>query len=338
MAVGIQPGGGQQDRSPGLVLLTNSYDTTADLLIHRLGAGKVFRFNFDLCSDYAVEIVPGHFRLADPTGREISEDSVVKALWRKPWSRVQFRPTSRTDEERYYDQELWYAIRDIVNLLWRAHKLVLVEPFAERRAGKFVQLRVAARHLQVPGYQFRLGLPSAFADDAAVVVKSLTTEPVGPAAQRHLLFTTRVDDRALSPDCPWMVQDYIHADRDVTVAFVRDQLFAFELDRTVFRDELADWREMPTDWEGGRWFPHVLPAPLQDAIFAFMAELDLQFGRLDFLCGQGGYFFLEVNTNGEWAWLDTEGRYGLLDKVAAEIDPGSTPVHSIPVPGIGAPS
>lgn len=256
--------------------------------------------------------------------------NIAKALWRKPWSRNQFRPISRSDEDRYYDQEVWYAIREIVNLLWYDKKIVLVEPFAERRSGKFVQMRAAAKYLRVPPYQFRLRLPSIFLDSKPVVVKSLTTEPVGPTLKHELLFTTKVDDRELSPDCPWLVQTYVDADKDVTVAFVYDQIFAFELDRTSFRERTADWREMPTDWEQGVWRVHQLPDDVKHGIFAVMAELGLHFGRLDFLLGSDGYFFLEVNTNGEWAWLDTEGHHGLLPKVVAEVDPDSER-HSIPV-------
>ena len=314
------------------MLLSNSYDTTADLLVHRLGPEKVFRFNFDIWSDYTFEITPSGFSIADPTGRSVDADCVTKALWRKPWSSAQFRPSSRTNEDRYYDQEVWYAIRDLINLLWLDRKVVLTEPFAERRAGKFVQMRVAAKHLQVPPFQFRLGLPTAFLNCVPVVVKSLTTEPVGSPVNRELLFTTRAEDSELSPDCPWMVQRYVHADKDVTVAFVYDQLFAFELDRTAFREQKTDWREMPSDWEGGVWRQHVLPDSVSRGIFRLMAELRLHFGRLDFLLGSEGYFFLEVNTNGEWAWLDTDGGYGLLPKVAAEIDPDSER-HSIPIYG-----
>lgn len=316
-----------------LLLVTNSYDTTADLLVHRLGPEKVFRFNFDIWSDYAFEITPWGFRIVDPTGRSVESKTVAKALWRKPWSRVPYRPSSITDEDRYYDQEVWYALRDIVNLLWIDQKIILVEPFAERRAGKFIQLRIAAKHLQVPPYQFRMGLPSSFPDSESLVVKSLTTEPVGSIKDRELLFTTRVDDKDLSPVCPWMAQRYVHASKDITVAFVYDQLFGFELDRSSFRDHLTDWREMPTDWEDGKWHPHDLPDSVAKGIFSFMRELGLHFGRLDFMLGTDGYHFLEVNTNGEWAWLDTDGRHGLLPKVVEEVDPSSDR-HPIPAPGV----
>ncbi|MDP2295134.1 MAG: hypothetical protein Q8M24_06680, partial [Pseudolabrys sp.] len=68
-------------------------------------------------------------------------------------------------------------------------------------------------------------------------------------------------------------------------------------------------------------------------IFAFMHEMGLQFGRLDFLKGSNGYYFLEVNTNGGWAWLDTQGCHGLLLKVVMEVDPDNV-LHSIPERGL----
>ena len=316
-----------------LLVVSNSYDTTTDLLVHRLGAEKVFRFNFDIWSDYAIEITSSSFQIVDPVGRSAGPDNIAKVLWRKPWSRGPYRPASITDEDRFYDQEVWYAVRDIVNLLWRAGRVVLVEPYAERRAGKFLQMRIAAKHLRVPAFQFRLRRPSVFMEAQTVVVKSLTSETVGPAEKRELLFTTKVGDNTLSPECPWMVQTHVDAEKDVTVAFVYDQLFAFELDRTSFRATTPDWRELPTDRQGGQWIPHSLPDGLSRHIFAFMRDMGLQFGRLDFLKASFEYYFLEVNTNGEWAWLDTQGHYGLLPKVVMEVDP-DTVLHSIPAHGL----
>jgi hypothetical protein len=71
-----------QISGPILLILSNSYDTTADLLVHRLGPEKVFRFNFDIWSDYELEITPSNFRIVDPTGCAVDADSVAKLLWR----------------------------------------------------------------------------------------------------------------------------------------------------------------------------------------------------------------------------------------------------------------
>ena len=313
-----------------LLLISNSYDTTADLLVFRMGSDKVFRFNFDLWSDYRIEITHGDFFLADPSGREISLDNVAKVLWRKPWSRRAYRPSSRSPEDRYYDGEVVYALRELVNLLRLNGKVVLVEPFAELHIGKFVQMRVATNYFQVPKYQFRRNMKSAFPENEKIVVKSLTMEPVGNEESRELLFTTRVEDNQLSLSCPWMVQRYIPAEKDVTVAFVYDRLFAFELDRKAFLDRAADWRELPADSRQAPWQPHELSDDIKSGVFGFMKEMKLHFGRLDMLWGVDGYHFLEVNTNGEWAWLDTEGRYGLLQKVVKEVSPDTT-LHPIPL-------
>jgi hypothetical protein len=312
-----------------LLLITNSFDTTADLLVARLGSAAVFRFNFDVWQDYQFELADDGPGFADPTGRTVRASEIAKVLWRKPRSRIPFRPAALTDEDRYYDQEVWYALREIVNLLWLDGKIVLAEPFAELRAGKFVQMRAARQFFQVPPYQFRRGWPSRFAPDEPTVVKSLTMEPV-EEEDRKVLFTTRVADADLAPECPWMVQRLVDAFKDVTVAFVRDRLFAFELDRTVFRDRHIDWRELPAESRPSGWRPHLPPAEFSDAVFGFMAAMGLHFGRLDFLLETDGYYFLEVNTNGEWAWLDADGRHGLLPKVVEEIAP-HTALHSIPV-------
>lgn len=219
----------------------------------------------------------------------------------------------------------------MVNLLWAQGKVVLVEPYADLRIGKLVQMKVAKKYFKVPAYQFRMRFPSAFQEGTEVVVKSLTSGPVGleKTGRESVIFATRVRDQDLSVSIPWMVQEYVDAELDVTVVFVRDQLFAFELDRRGFPAQVVDWRELPLETTSNQWRPHELPKEVEGGIFRLMDELMLHFGRLDFLLSKGSYYFLEVNPNGHWAWLDAEGQYGLLEKFTREISPLTT-THEIP--------
>jgi hypothetical protein len=218
-----------------------------------------------------------------------------------------------------------------VNLLWADGKVVLVEPYADLRVGKFVQLRAASRYFDVPSYQFRLGFPSRFKKSKQVIVKSLTFEPAsrGKEGCESVLFASKVSDDDLSPSSPWMVQEYVKADSDITVAVVRDELFAFELDRHEFPDGVVDWRELPSESTTNNWQLHRLPVQIEKGLFQLMDDLELHFARIDFLLSKGRYYFLELNPNGHWAWLDAEDRHGLLDKVSREISP-NTERHSIP--------
>ncbi len=43
-----------------------------------------------------------------------------------------------------------------------------------------------------------------------------------------------------------------------------------------------------------------------------MRETGHTFGRLDFLWDKEGLWFLELNPNGQFAWLDVDGREGLI--------------------------
>ena len=80
---------------------------------------------------------------------------------------------------------------------------------------------------------------------------------MGPATQR-VVYATRVAEEELCRSAPWLVQEYVEAEKDVTVAVVRDRLFAFELPRGAFLDRTVDWREL-------QW--HNVPAALGSYIF-----------------------------------------------------------------------
>jgi hypothetical protein len=314
-----------------LFIFSTSYDTTADLLIHTLGPDRVFRYNFDLWRDYRIEVGPEGFRIEDPVGRVLRERDVTKAFWQKPArTRDIFPETPIADEDRYREEELWYVLKEIFNLLWDRQRVVLVEPYVDIRVGKFVQTRLAARYFRVPEYRFTCGQPAGRDGAGPQVAKSLTSEPVVRGEGRVVLYSTLVDPRDLSPGEPWLTQDYVAAGRDVTVVFVRDRAFAFELDRAAFLDRTIDWREMAVEETSDRWLPHRLPADVESGIFRFMEGLGLHYGRLDFLVDDSGYWFLEVNPSGLWAWLDATGEHGLLGKMAEEISP-FTPCRPIPV-------
>ena len=55
------------------------------------------------------------------------------------------------------------------------------------------------------------------------------------------------------------------------------------------------------------------------AIRGFMDETGYRFGRFDFIRKDGELWFLELNPNGQWAWLDEKNEHGLVTLVANAI-------------------
>ena len=300
-----------------LLILTNSYDATTDLLLDRLSEQSVFRLNFDQITKYRLRLNRDGFDIADPTGRTVNSRTVRKVYWRKP-----FNGEDETSEiwSKYVEAEMRYVLTEMVNLLWADQKLVLVEPFAERRTGKLFQLRQADGLFAVPAYEVVLhDSPRT----KTAVVKSLSNELVGD----RVLYTIGVRTDDLDPRYPWFVEQYIAASHDVTVVFVRGQVFAFSLERDFLKTTI-DWRQCISPEQ--KWTRHSLPPQLSTAILAYMEALKLDFGRFDFLLDkEQRYWFCEVNPNGQFAWLDLNGEQGLLDAVLQEISP-TTEHHPIP--------
>ena len=314
---------------PVTLIYTNSLDLTTDLIISQIGNEHVYRFNFDLWRDYTIKIDGNGIEITNPAGRSIRNADIAKLYWRRPYKTSRLYPDREiSQEDSYMEAELFDAMCDWVNLMWAEGRVVLVEPMADSRVGKLVQLPVAAKYFNVPPYKFVSGSKAFLENGRESIVKSLTSRRIVGAAT---LYTTKIREDELDPSSPWMIQDYVHASKDITVAYVRGEIFAFELNREPFIEQTIDWREMGPDAVTDAWTSHDLPGYMKDAVESYMRDLGLHYGRLDLLFAEDKYVFLEVNANGEWAWLDFEGKAGLRDRIIEEIHP-LTPRHSIPTP------
>ena len=311
-------------------IYTNSYDGWADLLVDRLGGDRVFRFNLDLWREYEILIDPDGFRFANRAGRAVAATQVAKFLWRRPRTNQQLFPEKDFPrEEIYEDGELAYAMRELWNRMYYAGKAVLIDPCSDQLAGKLTQARIAQRYFSVPAWKMVSGVKGSPGTPPAAV-KSLTSQRV---EARTTLYTSRVAEDELAPSSPWFIQEYIEADRDVTVVCIRGALFSFEFQRALLPPGIIDWRRA-VEMEpalAAKWEPRTLPNSLERGIGAFMQDMGLHYGRLDFLLSGETYHFLEVNPNGEWGWLDPHGKAGILDTLIEELSP-DTPCHPLPNP------
>ena len=309
-----------------LLVLTHSEDVTTDLVLDRLKDLEVFRFNIDLWRSYEWRIGPQSFLLRDPTGRECVEERVSAVYLRKLFfnpPRVDVPSGGSLENWRRGEiEEVWTGIRD---LAWQAGKLALVHPSPAGRWNKMRQMRVAAAYFRVPEWSVFRGGGAPL--EAPVVAKNFTQNPLGNGG---LMTVQPVDPSHLSADFPWFLQRQVaEATHDVTIAWVDGGIFAYELSRDGF--DGTDCR-IPSVSHNRPWLPFKLSTDEHRAVSAFMGATGYSFGRLDFLRDNRGLLFLELNPNGQFAWLDPHGDNGLLDAVAEAV----RKVHISNRPGIPA--
>ena len=295
-----------------LLLLTSSGDVTADLLITKFKS-SVFRFNLDLFNDYEFELNPTRWEIRSPTGHCINSEIASRCVWWKVF-------LSLRDEDMYVRSEVKYITNEIYSW-FRIRQLVIGNaPTTEDVLGKIRQASIAIGHFLVPeqfvvwGSGFKHKIPS----DRSWVVKSLSSQLT---SERRALFTTEVDIQDLDPDYPWFIQEKIVSEKDVTVLVVGTQYFAYSRDRSNLSS--LDWRAEIFSSETP-WLKYDLTDDDIGNLNKMLVEMNISWGRIDFLHTPRGLIFLEVNPNGQWGFLDIKNEFGVIDAVASFFEKGIT--------------
>ncbi len=285
------------------LIITNSYDATTDVLIKYIGSHNIFRLNYDKNEDTKISITKEGIKLS-VNNHDITDKEIKKVLWRKPFN-------NELEIDKYLDAELKYIYREIYNYFSVQHKTILVVPNIERYVGKIVQMTIAKTYFNVPNWSVELNNRLS---DGICVAKSLST---ALTSNNKIIYTTKVIKEKLDVKYPWYLQDLIEAELDITIVYIDGKSFAYELMR---KKDLIDWRK-EINKEKQEWKIHEISIDFENAIIAYMSRLSLKFGRLDFLFDSGNYYFLEVNPNGQWAWLDLENKNGLMTEMITQISP-----------------
>ena len=285
------------------LIITDSYDATTDVLIKYIGSQNIFRLNYDKYEDTIISITSDGIKL-NVNNNEITDKDISKVLWRKPFN-------NDLEIDRYIDAELKYIYREIYNYFSTQNKNILVVPNIERYIGKIVQMTIAKKYFIVPNWSVELNNNLS---DGICVAKSLSTEVT---SNNKIIYTTKITKENLDIKFPWFLQDLIDAELDITVVYIDGKSFAYELMR---KKDLIDWRK-EINKEKQQWKIHEISIEFENTIIAYMNHLSLKFGRLDFLFNSGIYYFLEVNPNGQWAWLDIENKNGLMTEMVRQISP-----------------
>lgn len=278
-------------------------------------SGGVFRLNTDIIRDYYVNWTKKGFHLADPSGRAVDSTSIKSVLWRKPFNSDLYNQTDH--EDSFFYSECRYAVREMYNLCRAAGANVLVEEGAERRLGKPRQLAIAARYFQVPDWRIVLGIDLHVSQN--IIVKSMSGDQVSGDS---VLYTSRVDGETLDKSHIWLTQQAINKDSDLTVVYVDGSCFGFECQTFA---NAVDWREKISEMSIDDWQLIELDSNFIKNIQSFMRECGLRYGRLDFVTKGQSYYFLEVNPNGQWAWLDLSGKNGLLAAMVMAVEGKTQP-------------
>jgi hypothetical protein len=126
--------------------------------------------------------------------------------------------------------------------------------------------------------------------------------------ERHAAFTRPIRRRDAGNYrtiryAPATFQEYVPKRVELRVTVVGSEVFAAEIQSQANRSTRHDWRHY--DLEHTPHLPHALPAHIETLCVRLVRAIHLCFGAIDMIVTPDNeYVFLEINPNGQWAWIE----------------------------------
>ena len=278
-----------------------------------LDANDVLRFNIDKPENYTWDFHRNGFRIVDnASGKEISDKTHTSFFLRKPMHFNRIDIPKNGCVENWRREETSELFQDFYREC-QSRDLVALVRSQNNKYGKLRQLLCAFKYFRVASWHFFHGELPEELKRGRWVVKAMTQTPIG---EGKVFLVKEVEPSALDPSYPWFMQERIEGEEEVTVVYASGKTYAASASRKSFgcEDSRKALMENPHAW------PRCTLSENEEcAIDGFMKETGYRFGRFDFIRKDGELWFLELNPNGQWAWLDEKNENGLVTLVADAI-------------------
>jgi glutathione synthase/RimK-type ligase-like ATP-grasp enzyme len=320
-----------------ILILTESFDAHADLVIERLKAkhAEYLRFetaDFPEKAGLEISLSEGVEKCSISLNGLKVDLRKIRAIWnRRP--RPPKVSTRITPEYRQFAlEESTHALQG----LWRlSSDRFWVNRYIDNQiaANKPYQLHLANEL----GFRTPKTLITNEPDLALDFFEVCHGEMIFKCFTNSLstIYTTRVNKEDLTERAPeirlspCLFQEYVPKKVELRVTIIGHKIFTAEIHSQNSDRSKHDWRRY--DIDKTPYYPHQLPAMLEDKIRQLMREMGLVFGCVDLvLTPANEYVFLEINPNGQWYWIEDLTGMPLLDNFTEMLIQGTPDYQESP--------
>ncbi len=119
---------------------------------------------------------------------------------------------------------------------------------------------------------------------------------------------------------PMIFQEQIFKECDIRVTVVGDNIFAIAIDSQEYAETKIDWRLSDCYKISLKQYKVDLPELIKRLCLDITRKFKLRYSAIDLVLGQDGeYYFLELNPNGQWAWIEQLGIHSIRDAIINEL-------------------
>lgn len=290
-----------------ILIITHKEDFTADFVIEKLNEQNIryYRLNcedlnenkylFNSCTNFSFTI------------NGISEFSSV-------WFRRTKLPEIDTKDQgqKLFLLADYEALFDNLYNLINSDKWLSHPKFIDRAENKLYQLQIAKKigfsipNTMVTNDHIKL-LEFAIKNRNELVIKPIRQGRIQLSNGVKTIFTNKVsvevlDNLAEYDLTPCIVQNDIPKEYELRITVVGNNVFSAKINSQENINTQTDWRK-----EKNPFFAYELPNDIKNKCIKLLKELNILFGAIDIIKDKNGnYIFLEINPNGQWAWIEME--------------------------------
>lgn len=314
-----------------ILILTNSEDGKhTDVVIEKLRQAdqKYFRFDSDrfingeLIVKFGVDNLKCGFTMH--SNGQILHSADIKGIWyRRP---NHFNAQIKDPIQKRYAEE---EIQNLLNGLWSVIPNVfwLSNPKnLERARRKLLQLKIAREIGFLIPETIVTNDPTCVREffnthNGRIVFKALYHEFLNYGDHSFNIPTTLITEKhmekiGLVKKMPSLFQRLIEKEYELRVTLVENKVFAVKIDSQANPFTIVDWRH-PEYIDKLSYCETEISKDISNNCRYMLKRLGLAFGAFDFIAAKDGkIYFLEVNPNGQWYWLEDLAGVLISDAIA----------------------
>ena len=303
-----------------ILIVSNKEDYTADYFISKIENSNenFFRFNTeDFLINYEFiyidSIDKSKWKLKNKTNSKIICSNNITGVWYRRPKIPNLNNTKPTDKIEFSlmleAKNIYYDFLRTINANWISHPDALM-----RAENKLMQLKIA----KSVGFSVPESILTNSICDAEIFAQKHETICVKPLRngsysdnKNHYIIYNQVLSKedfsllSLVPNFPTLLQVYIEKEYEIRVIVVNDKVFSVLIDSQANDRTKIDWRV--DNCHNVNYSICELPKKIEKKCLKLVAKFDLAFASMDLIFSKKKeYYFLDLNPNGQWGWLDSE--------------------------------
>lgn len=292
-----------------VLIITSSIDGTVDYILKKYdGIADFCRLDVDMFSQYEI-VLDGNGKWMISCDEWILEKGEVYSIY--------YRKPRLPELDEYSHEYRGMIAKDIISLINGIvddfQGRVLTKPYILRKAeNKAFQLLYAGKNSLLIPKSF-VGNSNKRAKEFSIgksIIKPLTIGKITVENAIELYQTSYFE--SLDEDIsltPIYLQEYINKQYEVRMTYIDGCFFAVRIDS----ENKLDWRR---NYKGLKYGLIDCPPLILEQCKNLLNDFQLNYGAFDFIVDENDqWFFLEVNPNGQWLWLEYELQIPISEKI-----------------------